>query len=296
MPDAITIAGATGSASRAARASAVSRSTHSVRISSIASLPPARLRRGGDADVDVGAQALAHDRARRGERVGRREEGGAHAAAVARAHLDQRAALVAVKERAQVALHVLGLARLRRRGAPCRCGGCGGSSPLVSRGSRSARRPALVGRAAGGRLIAAAAPALALAGRLVGRRARSRRAALDGDDAVGGDVDRLALVAVVGASHSRQRRRPATTTLSPWPTFGDPLAEAAPDRDVEVLRAVGPLAGGVLEALVVSDPQAADRRCRLRSSRSSGSRVRFPEIVSWLMSNPLMACLPPGGC
>ena len=29
--------------------------------------------------------------------------------------------------------------------------------------------------------------------------------------------------------------------------------------------------------------------------RSSGSRVRLPVMVSWLMSKPLMACLPPGG-
>ena len=77
---------------------------------------------GGDADVDVGAQALADDRARRGERVGRRKERGAHAAAVARAHLDQRAWLVAVKERAQVALNLGCLAGLRRRRAPWRFG------------------------------------------------------------------------------------------------------------------------------------------------------------------------------
>ena len=68
------------------------------------------------------------------------------------------------------------------------------------------------------------------------------------------------------ASHSRQSRRPSTPT---GPALREVLRAAlalvAPDRDVEVVRLLGPLAGRrVLLARVHGEPQLADRRAARR--------------------------------
>jgi hypothetical protein len=100
-----------------------------------------------------------------------------------------------------------------------------------------------------------------------------RVAAWAGDDAVGGDVDRLALVAGGGVVFAPPEAAGDDDLVALGDVFGGPLADGAPDRDVEVLR------------LAMRSLQSVWPLCRWRRS---GSLVRLPLIVSWLMAKPLM--------
>src|ERR687888_273858 len=78
-------------------------------------------------------------------------------------------------------------------------------------------------------------------------------------DRVGDDLDRLALGAVLGlplapVEAAVDADRPALREV-----LRAALALVAPDRDVEVVRLVAPVALGVLLARVHSQPQLADR-------------------------------------
>lgn len=85
---------------------------------------------------------------------------------------------------------------------------------------------------------------------------------LDGDDAVGRDVDGLALVAVDLVLAPAQASGD-DDLVALGDVAGDPLAQAAPDRDVEVAGDVDPFVSLGLAALVVSDAEAADRLAAL---------------------------------
>src|SRR4051794_16233941 len=82
-------------------------------------------------------------------------------------------------------------------------------------------------------------------------------------DRVGNDIDRLALVALLvlplaPVETPVDRDRPALRQV-----LGAVLTLRAPDRDVEVVRLLDPVARGVLATRVGRDPQAADGRTAL---------------------------------
>jgi hypothetical protein len=80
----------------------------------------------------------------------------------------------------------------------------------------------------------------------------------DRDHAVGLDLDRLSLA--VADVPLRPLQAPCEDDLVALDEVqGRPFADARPDRDVEELRAVDPLAGDVLGAVVVGDAYLAQR-------------------------------------
>src|SRR3954468_11817171 len=86
-------------------------------------------------------------------------------------------------------------------------------------------------------------------------------------DRVGNDIDRLPLVALLvlplaPVETPVDRDRPALRQV-----LGAVLTLSAPDRDVEVVRLLDPVARGVLAPRVGRDPQAADGRTALRRAQ-----------------------------
>ena len=93
------------------------------------------------------------------------------------------------------------------------------------------------------------------------------------------------------APHSRQRSRPATTTFWPLVTFlaiHSPRPPQIVTSKYDVRSVQSPLASLTRSLWAMRMLQTGWVPVGVRSS---GSRVRLPEIVTWLMSNPLMLVL-----
>ena len=110
---------------------------------------------------------------------------------------------------------------------------------------------------------------------------------------VGDDIDCLAL-RPSWVSHSRHSSRPSIATGRPLDRKrAAVLALGAPDRDVEVVGLVLPLAGrAVLAPRVARRCACSQTEVPLGSERSSGSRVRLPVITTLLMLVAATTYLP----
>ena len=184
-----------------------------------------------------------------------------------------------------------------RDACPTRVSGtsAGGARPRRGRrreavGSRTGCR-----RRADGRALPDGAPAgceVARVGRDVGARGEAVAAAAahagvvaaaEELDGVGDDLDGLALVALLVLPLAPLEAAVDRDRAALGQEAGAVLALRAPDRDVEVVGLVLPLAGRLSLRRVLHAIRSEQTECRCGSERSSGSRVRLPVRTTRLM-------------